>query len=330
MPSNVIIVGDLGQDGSLLKANLIKKGYRVVGLNRNGINCSDSGMQLSLMQASLLDEGAVNLLVKNIQPAQIYYLAAHHSSSEQAGESASLSAYQPFHDTHVSGLINFLCAIVQHSPSCRLFYASSSLIFDGTHGPLQNENTPLTPTGYYGLTKSQGMLVCREFRKSHSVFASTGILYNHESHLRGDKFLSKKLILAARSIASGSADSITLGNLLARTDWGYAKDYVDAFQRILRINEPGDFVVATGETHSVAEFAEIVFNCFGLDYRRHVKEDSSMLSRTIPIKIGDSSKLRSMTGWQPTVSFSEMVETLVYEFLGNESGTNWKYHQRIK
>lgn len=322
MLGNVIIVGDRGQDGTLLKTDLIKKGYRVIGINRCGINYSDPRVKLSLTQVSILDEDKVSFLVKSLQPAEIYYLAAHHSSSEEFGVSTNLSAYQPFHDTHVAGLINFLDAIVQHAPTCRLFYASSSLVFDGSHGPLQHEATPLTPAGFYGLTKSQGMLVCREFRKDHSIFASTGILYNHESHLRSEKFLSKKLILGARSIASGASNSVTIGNLFARTDWGYAPDYVDAFQRILRIHDPGDFIVATGETHSVAEFADIVFNCFGLNYRRHIKEDSSALSRTIPIKMGDSSKLRNITGWRPSVNFSEMVEKLVHDFLNQESGTS--------
>lgn len=315
--NTAIIVGDRGQDGTLLRASLEKQGVQVVGVGREGISLPQYNSGIVDDEFSIANTVQVSELVAAIRPSEIYYLAAHHVSSEQNGVENSPSEYEAYHRTHVMGLLNFLWAIRNHSPSSRLFYAASSLIFNGTNGPIQNEETPFTPFGFYGLTKTQGVLICREFRQKHDVFASAGILYNHESALRPDRFLSKKLISAAYRISLGLQSDLLLGNLAAETDWGYAPDYIDAFQLILRLKKPDDFIVATGESHSVAEFAQIVFGHFGLEYATFVRENLAVLNRHVPRKIGDNSKLRRATGWSPTRNFPSMVQTLVRDYLAS-------------
>jgi GDPmannose 4,6-dehydratase len=244
-------------------------------------------------------------------------LAAHHGSSEQKAADNSPSEYEAYHKVHVVGLLNFLSAIRIHSSESKLFYAASSLVFDGANGPIQDEKTPFTPVGFYGLTKSQGILVCREFRERYGVFAASGILYNHESALRAERFLSKKLIASAHQISLGNKDKLVVGSLSAATDWGYAPDFVLAFQHVLSVRYPDDYIVATGEAHSVADFAQIAFECFGLDYTDYVYENSNLLGRHLPRKVGDSSKLKKATGWRPSRDFPGMVRTLVGDYLSS-------------
>lgn len=315
MGNTAIIVGDSGQDGTLLKASLEKQGRRVIGVGRNHVTRTDADTPFREDSFSIADAEQVAMLVKLNGADEVYYLAAHHVSSEQNGADRSPAEYDAYHRVHVVGLMNFLTAIRDHSPRSRLFYAASSLVFNGVHGPSQNEETPLTPVGFYGLTKAQGILMCREFRRMHGVYASAGILYNHESVLRPDRFLSKKLISAAHQISLGKQHDISLGNLKAETDWGYAPDYVEAFQHILKVGTPEDFVVATGESHSVQDFAEMVFSCFGLNCKNHIRENSALLARQIPRKVGDSSKLKKMTGWKPSHDFKGMVRKLVNDYL---------------
>lgn len=288
---------------------------QVVGVGRGRLSLPDSIAATLGDEFSVVDTRQVLALVESVRPSEIYYLAAHHVSSEQNGSDNSPSEYEAYHGVHVVGLLNFLWAIRNHSPNSRLFYAASSLIFSGTHGPIQNEETPFTPVGFYGLTKAQGILICREFRERYGIYAAGGILYNHESVLRPAKFLSKKLISSAHKISLGLQQELVLGNLSSETDWGYAPDYVEAFQLILRANNSDDYLVATGEAHSVAEFATIVFDCFGLDFRNYVRESNQVLNRHVPRKVGDSSKLKNLTGWKPAHDFSTMVRTLVRDYL---------------
>lgn len=317
MSNIAIIVGDRGQDGMLLRASLEKQGIQVVGVGREQLSVSNTCVGRHGGKFSVACTDQVSALVEAVRPSEIYYLAAHHVSSEQLGSDNSPSEYEVYHQVHVVGLLNFLWAILNYSPNSRLFYASSSLIFSGIHGPIQNEGTPFSPVGFYGLTKAQGILICREFRERYGVYAAAGILYNHESVLRSKKFLSKKIISSAHQISLGLQHELVLGNLSAETDWGYAPDYVEAFQHITRSDSPDDYVVATGESHSVAEFAKIAFDCFGLDYRKYVRESTKVLNRHLPRKVGDSSKLKNVTGWHPTYDFSIMVQSLVRDYLEN-------------
>jgi GDPmannose 4,6-dehydratase len=315
MNNVAIVVGDRGQDGTLIRASLEKQGIQVVGVGRDRLTLPAAFDTPLGVGFSVDNTNQVLELVNSIRPLEIYYLAAHHGSSEQSGSDNSPSEYADFHKVHVVGLLNFLWAIRSHSPNSRLFYAASSLVFSGNDGPIQSEETPFSPSGFYGLTKTQGILICREFRERFKIFTVSGILYNHESSLRADKFLSKRLISSAHRISQGLQQDLVVGNIKSETDWGYAPDYVEAFQLALRTVKSDDYVFATGESHSVAEFAQIVFDCFGLDYTKYVRECPNVLIRNLPRKIGNSSKLKTMTGWRPTHNFADMVQALVNDYL---------------
>ena len=310
-----VIVGASGQDGSLLKRDLEMKGVTVIGVSTSGLTLPDENDAAETHDFNILDPSKVEWLVATYQPDEVYYLAAYHGSSEGNYSDLVLGNYQKHANVHVYGLLNFLSAVQLHSNDTRLFYASSSLVFDGSAGPVQNEQTPFSPVGFYGLTKAQGMLLCRQFREHHGVFASSGILYNHESVLRANSFLSKKLIVGAHRISQGLQEEIVVGSLGAETDWGYAPDYVDAFQRVLQTDDPEDFVIASGESHSVREFADVVFECFSLNADNHLKEDLTLMGRKPVKKVGDNSRLIGVTGWKRSCDFRGMVRKLVADYL---------------
>jgi GDPmannose 4,6-dehydratase len=212
---------------------------------------------------------------------------------------------------HVTGLTHFLQTLAEdHSPAS-FFYAASSLVFGDVKTTPQDESTPFRPRCIYGITKAAGVHICRFYRERHHVNASAGILYNHESPLRKRTFVSQKIVRAATAIASGSEEKLELGDLSARADWGYAPDFVDAMTRIVRVAEPDDYLIATGESHSVQDFVEVAFGRFGLDWRRHVVERPSLLVRAPVERVGNPARLRERTGWAPQVSFAQMVEILV-------------------
>jgi GDPmannose 4,6-dehydratase len=294
--TGAIVVGAGGQDGRLLHERLLRECINVTRLGRGDL-ANDDGVAV----ADLVRKG----------PSEIYYLAAHHHSSQEAMGSCELDLVRQSTDAHVTGLACFLEAIRRHSPGTRLFYAGSSLVFGEPGTDTQDEMTPFEPRCIYGITKAAGLRLCRYYREKHGVFAAGGILFNHESPLRQTKFVIPKIIHAALAIARGSAEKLRLGDLSARVDWGYAPDYVEAMTRILRLREPGNFVVATGETHSVQEVVERVFGSLGLDWRQHVEEAQEILTRRRTPLCGNSSKLRAATGWQPTVSFHDMLQILL-------------------
>ncbi|MEB3122938.1 MAG: GDP-mannose 4,6-dehydratase [Snowella sp.] len=305
----IVIVGHRGQDGTLLCRSLKNNGDQVFGFSRSSTYSTDP--QYSDIQASIEDSDSIYNLVDRIKPNQVYYLAAHHASSETLSENNPKNDFYISQLTHVIGPLNFLSAIYEISPNSKFFYASSSLVFSAENGEVQNEETSLSPQGFYGITKAEGMLLCREFRERFNVFASVGILYNHESYLRPDHFLSQKIIQSAIRIASGSKEKLVVGDLSSRVDWGYAPDYVKAFQDILGLNHSEDFIISTGEAHSVKEFVEIAFKHFKLDPEQYVIEDPNLLRRRPPVKIGDSTKLKTKTGWKPSLSFPDFVKQLI-------------------
>ena len=305
----VLIVGHTGQDGTLLRASLEGRGDEVFGVSRSGTHPdSIPGCPPSW---TVGDPKKVRNFIVALRPDEIYYLAAYHTSSEGSVVVSALEAYGLSHETHVLGLLHVLDAVADHVPACRVFYAASSLVFDGENGEVQNELSTFNPRGYYGMTKALGIWLCREFRKSRHVFASVGILYNHESQYRAPHFLSQKIVRAAARIASGSREKLRLGEISARVDWGYAGDYVMAFQRALALPAGDDFIIATGEAHSVKEFAELSFARFGLDWRDHTEHSPGVLTRRLNVRIGDSSKLRAASGWQPTLDFPGLIDHLV-------------------
>lgn len=309
-----IVVGHAGQDGSLLIRDLKSRGDEFIGIGRSSC-VFPSSIPSNIIQ-DITNEKEVFALIRAFQPDEIYYLAAHHTSSEAGKAQAKLhTQFESAQSIHVTGLVNCLSAIVEESPFTRLFYASSSLVYSGENGERQDESTPFTPQGFYGITKAQGIWLCREFRRSHNVFASTGILFNHESHLRAPGFLSAKIIRTAIRIFEGGPEKLEVGNLSSRVDWGYAKDYVLAFQKILAADKSDDFIIATGEAHTVEEFIHIVFNYFGLNPDKYVVENKKILTRAPPVKIGDARKLQLVTGWSPSLSYPDFVIQLIKDHM---------------
>lgn len=306
--SRALIIGVNGQDGRILYERLRDDGCTVLGIARGSVRstgaCDCAGIDIT-------DTRQVRTLVANWRPEQIYYLAAcHHSSQDRIGDDA-ITLFEQSHAVHVRGLVHFLEAIRDASPKTRLFYAASSLVFGEAATEVQDEQTPMNPRCTYGITKASGVNFCRFYRETHGVFAAAGILYNHESAYRQEKFVSQKIVRGAIKIANGQHEKLILGDFSMRIDWGYAPDFVDAMVKILALPEPDDFVVATGQAHTVREFVEIVFGRLGLDWRTHVEEDASVLWRKRRTLIGNASKLRTATGWKPSVTFAEMVERLL-------------------
>lgn len=296
MKRKAIIVGGSGQDGRFLAEYLKRKEYELTLINRETLDITK------------LDD--VNELVSRVKPHEIYFLPAYHHSSEDVLTSEGELFLKSF-DIHVRAGANFLEAIACNVPTARFFYASSSHIFPPISKQPHTENTLPIPQSVYAITKYSGMLVCRYYREKKNIFASCGILFNHESNYRSPNYLSRKIVIAVTQIAHKKNDQLVLGNLDVSVDWGYAPDYVEAMYRMLQLNTPSDYVIATGILHTVREFVEIAFNYIGLDYRDYVKVQPDLLYKGPEIRVGDSTRLRLDTGWTPTVSFQEMVELMV-------------------
>ena len=307
-----IIVGCNGQDGKLLYELLSKKGYSSIGIGKDFIK-ADGDDKLSPINISNTE--AVFNLVKNFKPDEVYYLAAFHQSSENA-TLGNIELYQKSYEVNVFSLINFLEGIRKFSPRTKLFYAASSHIFGDEAGDTQDENTPINPNSIYGITKAVGLFLCRFYRNVHSIFASTGILYNHESSLRDRKFVSKKIIRGAIDIKNGRQDKLILGDLNAEIDWGYAPDFVEAMHMILNIRTADDFIIATGKKHTVLDFVKTTFRYLGLDWESYVEENPQLITRKKSYLVGNPKKLMAMTGWKVSVDFDQMIKKLLEEEAG--------------
>lgn len=306
--SRAIIVGSEGQDGRLLTELLRARGDTVLGLSRRAVECSDGSLWRSV---NILRREDVAEAVQAFSPDEIYYLAAFHQSSEGRTLLEPTELWQRSFDVHVFGLINFLEAIRRGATNARIFYAASSLVFGRSAHPPQTEETPFSPECIYGISKVAGIQACRFYRRQYGGYAAVGILYNHESTLRAENFVSQKIVRGAFRIKHGEMEELVLGDLSAKVDWGYAPDFVEAMTRILKLAEPDDFIIATGQAHSVGDFVSDAFGSLGLDWRDYVRE-----SKSIPLSVrgqllGDAGKLRRLTGWTPTVTFEEMVDRMV-------------------
>lgn len=292
-----VIVGSAGQDGTLLREHLELLGYQVTGVDHS------SGV-------SLADSKAVESFVSVHRPDELYYLAAyHHTSQDKTGNDIEL--YTKSHEVHVTGLLHFLDAVVKAVPQCRVFYAASSMVFGKPAVKMQDETTPLAPDSMYGITKVAGMGLCRYYRQSCGIFTSSGILYNHESPLRKPQFLSRKTVLAATRIKKGSMEKLKLGDLESIVDWSDARDFVEAFHLILQCKEPQDFVIASGKGHTVQDFVETTFRLLDLNWKEHVEVDKALLRRDKPTMVGNSSRLRELTGWKPKSDFKTMIRNMI-------------------
>src|SRR5450432_1671499 len=306
---SALIVGASGQDGRLLTRQLRDRGYAVRGWTRTN---PAPQAEYECVQIDLLDSLAVEKELQNLRPDEIYYLAAFHHSTEDSLRLTPAELTQRSFEVHVDGLRNVLEVIKADLPRTRLFYAASSHVFGKAVAESQNEQTPFAPTSAYGVSKAAGIECCHRFR-GKGIFAATGILFNHESPLRKTSFLSQKVVQGALRARREPEFKLVLGDLDARVDWGYAPDYVDAMFRILQLPAADDFVVASGELHSVRDFAQAAFAAVGLDWAQHVATDAWLLKRDSQPLCGDAGKLRAATGWLPTVNFSEMVTRLVHE-----------------
>src|SRR3954453_7085137 len=275
MPS-ALIIGATGQDGRLLTELLLGRGYAVRGWTRT---TPLSPTLCECASVDLLNATAVETELRQLQPDEVYYLAAFHHSTEERIELSKTELLERSLQIHLFGLQNVLEAINATSRRTRLFYAASSHVFGTPRTPEQDEQTPLLATSPYGISKAAGLRCCQVYREREGLFAAAGILFNQESTLRPASFLSQKIIRGALKAKQDPAFKLVLGDLAARTDWGYAPDYVDAMFRILQLPHASDFVVATGETHTVQEFADIAFDEVGLDWRDHVKTDPGLLKK---------------------------------------------------
>lgn len=303
---SAVVVGSEGQDGRLLFDSLKARGLRLAGLGRGRAR----GVKGALRPVDVLAPRQVEAFIGRFKPDEVYFLAAFHHSAEDAPLDP-IELFRRSSDIHLRALVHFLEAISRRRPSCRLFYASSSHVFGASSRKPLDESAPLRPADVYGLTKAAGMLACRYYRQQRGVFASTGIFFNHESALRRPGFVSRKIVQGAVAIKRGRARELVLGDLSARVDWGYAPDYVEAMQAILRHERPDDFVVASGRTHSVKDFAAAAFSELGLNWKDWVRTDPLLLTKKRVALLGDPGKLRRRTGWRPRTSFEGMVRALV-------------------
>ncbi len=306
------ITGVTGQDGSYLAELLLKKGYEVYGLirrqsNPNMSNLSSVRGQLHILDGDLTDQSSLDHAVEVAKPDEVYNLGAQ--------SFVATSFAQPVLTGEVTGLgtLRLLEAVHSHAPAARFYQASSSEMFGHTDREPQDETTPFHPRSPYGVAKVYAYWACVNFREAYSMYVSNGILFNHESPRRGLEFVTRKITDGVARIAVGKADSITLGTLDARRDWGYSPDYVDLMWRTLQHKEPGDFVGATGEAHTVREFVQEAFQAAGIaDWEKYVRTDPKFNrpSEVYALR-GNPSKAKQVLGWEPKVRFEDLVRLMV-------------------
>jgi GDPmannose 4,6-dehydratase len=312
-----LITGITGQDGSYLAELLLSKGYEVHGLIRRASTFNTSRIEhlyvdphdpealLFLHYGDLSDAGQLTNLIYNLQPQEIYHLAA------QSHVRVSFDVPEYTGDISGLGLTRILEAIRRSGIKTRFYQASSSELY-GDAPPPQNEDTPFRPRSPYAAAKLYAYWMVRNYREAYGMFAVNGILFNHESPRRGETFVTRKITRAAARIKLGLQKKLYLGNLEARRDWGYAPEYVEAMWRMLQQDKPEDYVVATGETHSVREFLEAVFAHMDLDWREYVEIDPRYFRPTeVECLLGDPGKARRLLGWQPQVTFTELARLMV-------------------
>ncbi|GBC82172.1 GDP-mannose 4,6-dehydratase [bacterium HR10] len=306
-----LITGITGQDGSYLAEFLLEKGYKVYGIVRRTSTTNLERIahlegEIELIYADLLDENSLIHALKVAEPDEVYNLAS------QSFVPASWSQPVLTGEFTALGVTRLLDAIRVVNPRIRFYQASSSEMFGEAREVPQNEQTPFHPRSPYGVAKVYGHWITVNYRESYGMFACSGILFNHESPRRGLEFVTRKVTHAVARIKYGLQRELRLGNLEARRDWGYAKDYVEAMWLMLQQDEPDDYVIATGETHSVRELCELAFSYVGLDYRDHVVVDPSLFRPAdVNLLVGDASKARRRLGWEPKVRFEELIKMMV-------------------
>ncbi len=329
MTKRALITGITGQDGSYLTVLLLDRGYEVYGIIRRSSSFNtdridhlyqdphESDTRLRLLFGDLNDSSSLNTILRRVQPDEIYNLGA------QSHVRVSFDVPEYTAEVTGVGVVRILEAIRETGIKPRFYQASSSEMFGKVVEVPQSERTPFHPRSPYGCAKAYGYYITMNYRESYDLFACNGILFNHESPRRGETFVSRKITRAATRIKLGLQEKLYLGNLDARRDWGHALDYVRAMWLMMQADEPDDYVIATGECHSVRDFLDQAFGYLDLDWNEHVEIDPRYYRPAeVELLIGDSSKARRVLGWEPTITFTEMVRMMVdhdLELAANEA-----------
>lgn len=318
MTKKALVTGITGQDGAYLAELLLTKGYEVHGIVRRASSFNThridhlykdphfSKTPFFLHYGDLSDAPVLNSILNEVKPDEIYNLGA------QSHVRVSFDMPEYTCDTTGMGALRLLDAIRHLGLKSRYYQASSSEMYGKVHAVPQKEDTPFHPRSPYACAKVFAYWLTVNYREAYGIHASNGILFNHESPNRGETFVTRKITRAVSSILAGKQNELYLGNLEARRDWGYAKDYVEAMWMMLQQAEPDDYVIATGETHSVKEFLEEAFDCVGLDWQKYVRFDKRYeRPAEVDLLLGDSSKARAKLGWKPKVTFKELVRIMI-------------------
>jgi GDPmannose 4,6-dehydratase len=310
-----LITGMTGQDGSHLAELLLEQGYEVHGMVRR-VALEDPERRIARI-SHLRDRVTLHAASLESYPS-LFAVLSRHTFDEcyhLAGQSFVHESWQDGFSTmnvNINGTHYLLAALRELRSSCRFYFAGTSEMFGKVHEVPQRENTPFHPRSPYGISKVAGFELTRNYRETYNMFCATGILFNHEGPRRGHEFVTRKITSTAARIKLGLASELRLGNLDAKRDWGHAADYVRAMHLILQQDAPDDFVIATGEVHSVREFCEVAFSALGLDYREHVKVDERFYRPAeTDLLVGDAGKARRVLGWQPTRNFEQLVKEMV-------------------
>ena len=318
MTKRALITGITGQDGSYLTELLLEKGYDVYGIIRRSSSFNTERIdhlyqdphepqtRLRLLYGDLNDSSSLNTILRKVTPDEIYNLGAQ--------SHVRVSFDVPEYTAEVSGVgvVRILEAVREAGIRPKVYQASSSEVFGKVAEVPQTEKTPFHPRSPYGCAKAYGYYITVNYRESYNLFACNGILFNHESPRRGETFVSRKITRAATRIKLGLQEKLYLGNLDARRDWGHAVDYVRAMWLMIQADEPDDYVIATGESHSVRDFLDQAFGYLDLDWKEHVDIDPRYYRPAeVDVLMGDASKARRVLGWEPTISFNELVTLMV-------------------
>ncbi len=314
-----LITGITGQDGSYLSELLLSKNYKVYGLVRR-VALEDETHRLwrikhilkniTLESASLESYASIVKIIQKIKPDEIYHLGAQSYVAYSFQDEFSTL------NTNINGTHFILSAIKDFSPKTKFYFAGSSEMFGKVQKKKQDEKTRFYPRSAYGISKVAGFELTRNYREAYNIFACTGILFNHESPRRGFEFVTRKISSSVAKIKLGKQKYLNLGNILAKRDWGHAKDYVKAMWLMLQQKKPSDFVIGTGKMHSVKEFAKIAFSIANLDYKKYIKFDKSLLRPAeVDILKANYGKAKKVLKWKPTVTFNQLVKEMVKEDL---------------
>jgi GDPmannose 4,6-dehydratase len=315
-----LITGITGQDGSYLAELLLDKGYKVYGMVRrasleNYERIEHLRDKIELIQGDLLDQYSLMSVLQKSRPSEVYNLAAQSFVPTSWAQPVLTSEFTALGVTRILEAIRFV------DPTIRFYQASSSEMYGKVRETPQSEETPFYPRSPYGVSKAYGHYITVNYRESYGLFAVSGILFNHESPRRGLEFVTRKVTDGVARIKLGLANDLRLGNLSAKRDWGFAGDYVRAMWMMLQQATPDDYVIATGEAHSVKDLVQLAFGCVDLDWEKYVKVDKEFIRPAeVDLLIGDSTKAREKLGWKPEVSFEKMVQMMVESDIKRLSG----------